>query len=207
MTTLIVLAKEPRPGHSKTRLCPPLSPQEAAEVAEAALRTTLDAAAATSADRLVVALDGAPGDWVPDGAEVIPQRQAGHAARIAGAFADTGGPALLIGMDSPQARAEMLDAALAELRNPGLDAVLGPAEDGGWWAIGLQRPDDRVFAGVPMSRADTCVHQRERLRRLGYQTEFLPTLRDVDTYTDALAVAQLCPDTPFGLRVNGALVR
>ncbi|MEO5678521.1 MAG: glycosyltransferase, partial [Acidimicrobiales bacterium] len=73
----LVLAKEPVAGRVKTRLCPPLTPAEAAAVAEAALADTLAAVARCGADRLVVALDGAPGPWLPAGFEVIPQRGGG----------------------------------------------------------------------------------------------------------------------------------
>ena len=110
-----MLAKEPRPGHSKTRLTPPLSPAEAAEVAEAALRTTLAAARACSAQRLVLALDGAVGEWLGEGFEVIPQRGAGQAERLGAAFADVPGPAVLIGMDSPQVSPELIDLAFARI--------------------------------------------------------------------------------------------
>lgn len=73
-TVAIVMAKAPVPGRVKTRLCPPLSPDEAAAVAEAALSDTCEAVSRCSADRLVVALDGAPGAWLPPGFEVVPQR-------------------------------------------------------------------------------------------------------------------------------------
>ncbi len=201
-----MLAKEPRPGHSKTRLTPPLSPAEAAEVAEAALRTTLAAARACSAQRLVLALDGAVGEWLGEGFEVIPQRGAGQAERLGAAFADVPGPAVLIGMDSPQVSPELIDLAFARLRRPPLDAVLGPAADGGWWAIGMRRPDPRVFHGVGMSSDDTGERQLARLGELGFRTSLLPELRDVDTYDDALAVAEMIPETPFGRLVNRALV-
>ena len=93
MTTLIVIAKEPVPGRAKTRLCPPCTPDEAAALAEAALRDTFTAVAAAPAPRRVVVLDGRPGPWLPEGFEVIPQRAGGLAERLAGAFDDVGAPA------------------------------------------------------------------------------------------------------------------
>src|SRR4029453_10639579 len=86
--TLIVIAKAPVPGRVKTRLCPPCTPAQAAALAEASLRDTLAAAARCGASRRVVALDGAPGSWLPDGFEVIPQRGSGLAERLSAAFAD-----------------------------------------------------------------------------------------------------------------------
>jgi len=70
-THVLVLAKEPRPGRVKTRLCPPCSPEEAATVAAAALADTLEAVAASGADRHILALDGRPGPWLPPGFEVV----------------------------------------------------------------------------------------------------------------------------------------
>src|SRR5262249_8001589 len=151
----------------KTRLCPPLTPHGAAALAEAALVTTLEAVAQTAAARWVVALDGTAGTWLPDGFEVIAQRGDGHDQRIANAFADCGEPALLIGMDSPQVTPALLDGALDALG--GTDAVLGLAEDGGWWGMGLRRPDPGAVLGVPMSRADTGERQLARLQVLGLE--------------------------------------
>jgi rSAM/selenodomain-associated transferase 1 len=184
---LIVLAKEPLAGRVKTRLSPPCTPQEAAAIAAASLADTLDAVSAAPASRRVLVLDGSPGRWVPDGVEVLAQRGDGLAERLAAAFDDVGGPALLVGMDTPQLTAARLAAAGAALT--GADAVLGPAIDGGYWGIGLRRPDARVFAGIPMSTATTCVAQRARLRALGLDTTELEPLRDVDRFADAVEVA------------------
>jgi uncharacterized protein len=202
MTAILVLAKEPVPGRSKTRLCPPLAPEEAAEIAEAALATTLDAVLRAAAGRRVLVLDGRPGPWLPAGIDVIPQRGGGHAERLASAFADAGAPAVLIGMDSPQVTPELLDDAVRKLEAPGAGAVLGPAEDGGWWAIGLRHADARVFEGVPMSRDDTGRRQLRRLRELGLHTRLLPPLRDVDVFPDALAVARAAPGTQFARTIE-----
>jgi rSAM/selenodomain-associated transferase 1 len=191
---LVVIAKAPVPGRVKTRLCPPCTPAEAADLAAAALRDTLDAVRATPAARRVLVLDGPSGPWAA-GLEVVGQRGAGLAARLANAFADVGAPALMIGMDTPHVTPELLTAGLAALRRR--PAVLGPADDGGYWAIGLRRPDARVFAGVPMSRATTGARQLERLRALGLDVERLPALRDVDDIGDALAVAALAPASRF----------
>jgi len=196
MTALVVIAKAPVAGRSKTRLTPPCTPAQAAGLAAAALADTLAAVAATPAQRHVVVLDGAPGPWLPDGFEVLTQRGDGLAQRLAAAFADVGGPALLVGMDTPQLTPRLLSDALRQLeRAPG--AVLGPAPDGGYWAIGLHAADDAVFDGVPMSDPGTCAAQRERLRALELTTRELPALRDVDDIDDACAVAALAPQTRF----------
>jgi uncharacterized protein len=182
---LIVIAKAPVPGRSKTRLSPPCTPDEAARLAEAALADTLRAVAATPAERRVVVLDGEPDAWLPDGCEVVAQRGGGLDERLANAFDDVGGPALLIGMDTPQVTPALLSGALRLLREA--DAVLGLALDGGFWALGLVRPDPSLLLGVPMSVAHTGRHQRARLA--GLRVRMLPALRDVDRIEDARVVA------------------
>lgn len=189
-TALIVIAKAPVPGSSKTRLCPPCTPQQAADLAEAALLDTLAAVATVPGERRrLLVLEGPPGDWVPDGFEVHAQRSGGLGNRLAGAFAAAGAPAFLVGMDTPQLEPRHVERAIAELERPGAEAVLGRAWDGGFWAIGLHRPDERVFAGVPMSTQQTGAAQRRRLDDLGLRVTELEPLRDVDTIADAHAVA------------------
>lgn len=204
--SLLVMTKAPSPGRSKTRLTPPCTPEQAAALARAALEDTLaSVAAARLPARRVVVLDGEPGSWLPPGFEVIAQRGDDLAERLAGAFEDAGGPALLVGMDTPQLHPELLDDGLAALAD-GSDAVFGEATDGGYWAIGLRRADPRVFAGIPMSASDTGARQLARLAHLGLRVTCLPSLRDVDTIEDAHAVAAAAPDGRFAAalaRVQG----
>jgi len=192
---LAVIAKAPVPGRVKTRLCPPYTRAEAAALAEAALRDTLAAVRAVRGVRRVVVLDGAPGRWLGPGIAVIPQRGGDLGERLAAAFADLGGPALVVGMDTPQLEPGHLRRALAALARH--DAVLGPALDGGYWGIGLVAPEPAVFAGVPMSRPDTCARQRARLRELGLSWEEREPLRDVDDAASARAVAAAIPGSAF----------
>ncbi|MFI2431393.1 DUF2064 domain-containing protein [Streptomyces sp. NPDC018693] len=198
MTTLLVIAKEPRPGRVKTRLTPPFSPAEAAALAEAALADTLHAVAATPADRRVLVLDGDPGPWLPPGFDVVRQCPGGLDERLADAFArhTGGGPALLIGMDTPQVTPDLLTVDFADC-----DAYFGPAADGGFWALGLAVPDPALLRGVPMSTAWTGAVQRERLVAAGLRVRDLPCLRDVDTVADAEAVAALTPAGRFAARL------
>src|SRR5262249_4791074 len=143
----------------------------------------------------VVCLDGAPGAWLPKSFEVIAQRGDGLGERLANAFADVGGPAFLVGMDTPQVTPAWLDAGLRAATRG--DAVLGLSPDGGYWGIGLRRPCAAVFDGVPMSADDTGAVQRARLRELGQATVMLPSLLDVDTYADAVTVAAQAPSSRF----------
>ena len=201
---LIVIAKAPVPGRSKTRLCPPCSAEQAAALADAALRDTLAAVAEAPAARRVVALEGETGSWLPASVEVVRQRGGRLGERLAGAFEDVGGPAFLVAMDTPQLTAALLGEALARLQAPGTDAALAPTLDGGYWGIGLRRPDPAVFAGVPMSSRLTFAAQAEQLRALGLRTAALDPLTDVDTIADARAVARAAPETRFAAAVRAS---
>ena len=82
------------------------------------------------------------------------------------------------------------------------DAVLGLAEDGGWWGLGLQQPDAGLLLGVLPSRDDTGRCQRARLVAAGLSVYDLPVLRDVDTLADALAVRRLCVHGQFAAALD-----
>jgi len=192
---ILVIAKDPQPGRSKTRLCPPCSPEQAAGLAAAALQDTLDVVTSVPAERRILVLDGDGRRWQRPGWQLIPQRGGGLDERLANAFADVRGPALLVGMDTPQLTAALLIEGQRALAS--FDAVLGPAQDGGYWSVGLRCGHPDAFAGVPMSSESTLRHQRARFSQLGLRTHEQPRLRDVDTIADAHAVAAQAPGSRF----------
>lgn len=193
---LTVIAKEPRPGFVKTRLCPPCTPEQAADVAAAALLDTLDAVddvieatvAACPHDPLepVLLFDGDPTDWARPGYRVVRQHGVGLAARLSNAF-DELGPGLIVGMEAPRAVPALLDAAT--VLRAGND-LLGLAVDGGYWVIGLHRVDTAVFAGIPMSTSATGLAQLVRLHGLGRSVRMLSMVHDLDTVGDLRIAAQ-----------------
>ncbi|MCW2679321.1 MAG: hypothetical protein JWM62_722 [Frankiales bacterium] len=199
---LLVLAKQPVAGRVKTRLCPPLTPEQAAQVAAAALEDTLEVLRQVPASRRILVLDGT---YEAAGFEVQPQRGGPMPERLAAAFddVDPAQPALLVGMDTPQLTVALLREALDRLGEH--DAVLGLAPDGGWWALGLQRPDGALLRDVPTSQDDTGALQLAALCAGGRSPHLLPELRDVDTADDARAVAALAPYGRFG-RLVGELL-
>ncbi len=204
---LLVLAKEPVAGRVKTRLTPPFTPQQGADVAAASLADTLAAVAATPVARRVLVLDGAVSFPLPAGFDVLPQSEGGLDARLTAAFADAAAgsdlPLLLVGMDTPQVTPALLTGAVQALLAAG--SVLGLAADGGWWACGLTAPHPRAFDGVPMSSDRTGAAQAARLAELGLTPADLPVLRDVDTAADLDEVLPLLPHDAALARLAASL--
>ncbi|RAV10719.1 glycosyltransferase [Mycolicibacterium sp. GF69] len=207
--TVLVVAKAPVPGLAKTRLAASIGDTAAADIAAAALLDTLDAVAAAPVAHRVVAMTGelsraSRGDEISRRLAdftVIPQRGAGFADRLANAHTDAaaGAPVLQIGMDTPQVTAELLADCSRALT--GTDAVLGPAEDGGWWVLGVARPAMAdCLRTVPMSRPDTGVSTLAALRRNGVEVVTVDELADFDTVEDIDAVRGKCsPGSRFAL--------
>jgi glycosyltransferase A (GT-A) superfamily protein (DUF2064 family) len=199
--SLLVLAKEPQAGRVKTRLCPPFSSAQAARLAAAALTDTLAAGTATRAVRRVLVLDGNPSQWQHPGWDLLVQRGAGLGERLAAAydddFATAGLPMLLIGMDTPQLTAAMLDRAVATLLTRRRRCRSGGRCRRRLVGTRVAPTGARAFDGVPMSTPFTALHQRNRLGQLGLHTVELPVLRDVDTPADAVSVARGAPGSRF----------
>jgi glycosyltransferase A (GT-A) superfamily protein (DUF2064 family) len=102
---------------------------------------------------------------------------------------------VLVGMDTPQITPELLHTAVQALTE--YDAVFGPATDGGFWLLGLRRPDPGLLLGVPMSRPHTGRVQLDRLGQADLRVRHLPELTDVDTAADAVQVASEAPASRF----------
>jgi glycosyltransferase A (GT-A) superfamily protein (DUF2064 family)/SAM-dependent methyltransferase len=193
--TVIVLAKEPLPGLVKTRLHSVFTPTETAALAAASLADTQSAVRDSAASRRILAWRGNSASW-DAGFEVTLQPPGSLNDRLAAAFALDGGPdrpagpALLIGMDTPQVTPALLDS-----RWDGADAVLGLSDDGGFWAIGFRgaAPAD-AFRGIPMSTDRTGACQLARLTELGLSVRLLPPLRDIDHPADLDAVCYHHPE-------------
>lgn len=190
--TLAVMAKAPIPGFAKTRLVPRLGPEGAAEVHAVLLERTLRLAAASGFAS--VALWCAPSSRSPffealrAGAAFELRDQPGGdlGARMLAAFEfhlAAGGPVVMVGTDCPELVAGHLEAARAALSG-GADAVLLPAADGGYAAIGLARVDRSLFEGVRWGSSAVLEETRERLRLLGWKAAELSPVRDVDRPED-----------------------
>jgi uncharacterized protein len=212
---LLVLAKAPVPGQVKTRMCPPASLVQAAQLAAAAFRDTLDAVLAVPRVTPVVALTGDLTRAIDAAAlieqlratTVLPQRGRTLGQRIVASIVDAAAtvgpwPLLQIGMDTPQIDAALLSHCLDLLAGDAVDAALGMSTDGGWWTLGVCRPElADLIADIPTSRPDTGARTMAALRATGGRVVDLPTLSDVDTWADAAVVAAEAPGGRFAATV------
>lgn len=207
---VLLVAKAPVAGQVKTRLGTVIGAEPAASLAAAALLDTIEACRAAGAEGhlslagdLRDAVRGGAITAALDGWTVSPQRGDSFAERLVRAHADAGpGPVVQIGMDTPHVTAAALAAVADGLTDH--DAVLAPAEDGGWWALARRDPDVvRHVAQVEMSTADTFAHTRSALELAGCRVAHAAAMTDVDTVEDADLVAGLAPHTRFARAWRG----
>jgi uncharacterized protein len=190
-----VMAKAPRSGEVKTRLVPPLCADEAAVLSGCFLK---DITANFKAAARLLPAEGyvaysPPGaaavfrDLVPSGIRLLPPRRVGlgysllHAAEdlIAAGY----GGACLVNADSPTLPTSVLVDAVEALRAPGDRVVLGPADDGGYYLIGLKHPHQRLFEDISWSTEHVLRQTVERAASLSLEVVTLPTWYDVDDAT------------------------
>jgi rSAM/selenodomain-associated transferase 1 len=217
---IAIMAKAPRPGHSKTRLCPPLAPEQAARLSAAFLSDMagiVQRAAEQAPIDLVVAyapagreaelaahlpsqasLLEATGELVTDAGVVGFGRALVQA--MSGLLARGYGAACLLNSDSPTLPPALLaQAAGTLLARPGT-GVLGPSDDGGYYLLGLTREAPGLFRDIAWSTAEVAAQTRERAAASCIPLAELPVWYDVD---DAASLSRLCraidagADAPF----------
>jgi len=194
---LLVVAKRPAPGQTKTRLTPPLSPEEAAFLYEQFLCDTLDLIRAVPNVRPIIA-------YLPEGEEdyfrtlapdfdLLPQRGDDLGARLDNALIhclnDGFERAVIMDSDSPTLPADCLAQAFTALDTA--DVVLGPCDDGGYYLIGLKRPAPRLLREVKMSTPSVLRDTLALAAEEGLTVAQLPTWYDVDT---AAELDRLCEE-------------
>ena len=194
---LVVFAKQPLPGQVKTRLCPPFTPEQAADfyacMLEDVLATTMRASAALGLVP-VLALqppEAAAAFAAPAGLRCEPQHGVDLGARMEHAFARElaagHGPVLLRGSDSPTLTQGTLAAALVALARS--DLVICPDRDGGYNLVGLRRPAPGLFSH-PMSTASVLADTLVRAQKVGLTHAVLPAGFDIDTAPDLALLAE-----------------
>jgi rSAM/selenodomain-associated transferase 1 len=221
---VVVFAKRPEAGQVKTRLCPPLRPEEAAALYACMLDDVLEATARAASQLGLAAIlavhppeaRDALAARAPAAFRVIPQRGADLAERMEAAVADASGlgfaPLLLRGSDSPALAAELLGEALAALGRE--DLVLSPAADGGYDLVGVRAPTPGLFRHA-MSTDSVMADTLRNARALGLRTALLSPSFDVDVVEDLHELARVraqgrataCPRTLAWLDAHGAWPR
>jgi uncharacterized protein len=188
---LIVVAKEPLPGRTKTRLCPPLTAESAAEFYRCLLLDTLALMRRLeSADHTVAYTPAGARDYFarlsPNGFRLVPQVGADLGARLANAlgqhFALGYRRVAIMNSDGPTLPLACLEEAFAGL--DGADVTLGPGHDGGYYLIGMKQPHPELFQGIDWSTERVVDQTLAACRRLGLTVRQLPEWYDVDVGED-----------------------
>jgi rSAM/selenodomain-associated transferase 1 len=217
-----VMAKAPRAGAVKTRLVPPLTPEAAMALSASFLRdvtenirlaarqTAISGYVAYAPAGLEALFEGmlAPGTRLvlADGTDDPPPRVQGfgrcllHAARAL--FAEGHAAVCLLNSDSPNLPTALLVEMARALAEPGDRMVLGPAEDGGYYVIGMKALHVRLFADIAWSTSGVADQTRERAREIGLEVVELATWYDVD---DVAALSRLLRDLGPAARRREAL--
>jgi hypothetical protein len=189
---IAVFARAPTPGQAKTRLIPRLGAEGAARLQRQLTDAALARASAVPGARVTLWTTGASDDADSraaagaHGATVRTQLGADLGARMAHAFADTldgRHPMLLIGTDCPAQTVDDLRDALAALRG-GADAVVQPAEDGGYVLIGMKETQPALFTGIAWGTDSVLATTRMRATERGIRLAELPACWDLDRSED-----------------------
>jgi uncharacterized protein len=192
-----VFAKRPVPGAVKTRLCPPLTPDEASELALAMLDDTVEKCASSRAFVTSIAVAG-DREWFaeryPGIDEIVLQEGAELGERLARYFeaaleSKPGWTVACVGADSPQVPASRI-AEAHEALEEGADLVLGPDLGGGYYLVALKRPVAEIFTEVEMSTPTMREATIALARALGLDVKLLEEDLDLDTPADLERLAR-----------------
>lgn len=208
-----LMAKAPLEGEVKTRLVPPLTAREAAALNICFLRdmaANIDSISETEAAAGLVVYtpagaESAFADVLPERFSLLAQRGAHLGERLCNATDDLlrqgYGGVCLINSDSPTLPRSILVRALNLLAKDGDRVVLGAAEDGGYYLIGLKHAHRNLFNEIAWSTSDVLARTRQRAAEINLPVELLPPWYDVD---DAVTLSRLCEDLLFTSPLNGA---
>lgn len=197
---IAILARAPIPGQAKTRLIPALGAKGAARLQAWLLQRTLTTALAAELGPVTLWCTGDPqhADFAlyrTFDAVTVRQQPAGDlGVRMLAALRAASTATLVIGTDCPPLGVAQLHEAARCLADH--DAVVIPAEDGGYVLIGMNRPAPELFAGIDWGTEQVMAQTRQRLTALGWRWAEPVTLWDVDRPADLARLAELCPDAP-----------
>ncbi|QQE65186.1 hypothetical protein GFS31_18720 [Leptolyngbya sp. BL0902] len=204
---VLVLARYPTPGQAKTRLIPALGPAGAAHLYQRLAEGMIAQVRAMDAAVDIAlwycgASEAAMRTWLGDGLIYCSQPEGDLGYRLTTAvdwaFAQGYGIVLVSGTDCPGLDAALLNQSLATLAN-GADLVLGPAQDGGYYLLGLTAPQPELFQDIAWSTSAVLAQTVAQAQRLHLTPTYLPTLTDIDTPEDlAHLPSSLRPSSPSG---------
>jgi len=180
---LVLFAKYPVPGYAKTRLIPALGAAGAATVHRHLAGRTVDIllqAGAPVEIRFAGADETQFRDWLGDGVLLIEQVEGGLSERLIDAARDH--PHILFGADTPDLDVATVASAMAALES--YDVVVGPAEDGGYYLIGMQTARPELLIDMPWSTEAVLPETLRRCDMLGLSIALLPMLADCDRPDD-----------------------
>lgn len=186
------MGRAPVPGRVKTRLCPPLDPEQAAGFYECVMRDVLDELAPSTRWDTWVSYAERSRDYfqqLPEhGIALLPQRGATLGERMHAIFVDLCHvgyrQVILVGSDIPTLMAASVRKACDFLQKGRSDVVLGPADDGGYYLIGLGRPEERLFSGIAWSTASVLGDSLARARQLELRVRMVAGTYDIDVAED-----------------------
>jgi rSAM/selenodomain-associated transferase 1 len=210
---LAVMAKVPAAGAVKTRLCPPLTPDDAAALARCFLLDRVEQLSAVAAGDPIVAFApaGREADMralVPPGIRLVAQAEGDLGTRLdrllTDLLAEGYRAAIAVDADSPTLPTAHLERACRDLMGGAIDAVVGPCDDGGYYLIGLRTPAPALFRDMPWSTAAVLGATRERAARAGLALALLPPWFDVDRGDD-LARLRLSAQSPEAFQARRTL--
>ena len=209
---VLVVAKAPVPGRAKTRLAAAIGPEGAAALARAMLLDTLDGCRSEVGSVGVLCAKGDDVELLAElagpGAPIVVQEGTGLGDALRTGVRHVlarGGPALLVSSDIPGIPPGALRRALESLAG-GVDVVLGPCHDGGYWLLGVREQHPGLFDGIPWSTERVLEATLARCRELSLEARLLELWRDVDTPDDLAALAGRLETLP-GKRTAEALGR
>jgi uncharacterized protein len=200
---LAVMTKAPQAGQVKTRLVPPLTPDEAAEVNKCFLRDTAATISSVITNNEAwgiaaytpLGAEAAYADILPPDFNLLPQRGVSFGERLYFAAEDLlrcgFDSVCLIDSDSPSVPAKNFSKAIELLKTHGDRIVLGPCDDGGYYLIGLKKPHRELFEQIDWSTERVFEQTRARAREIGLEVELLAHGYDVD---DAASLRRLCKE-------------
>jgi rSAM/selenodomain-associated transferase 1 len=188
---IAVMAKQPEPGKVKTRLCPPLTPEQAADLYEAFFLDTVSLISGIQHTEVFVAYDpdtalnffsrtmSATVKCIPQGPGDLGNRLSGISTIV---FSQGYTKVIMLASDAPHLPQECIQLAFTRLDDT--DVILGPCDDGGYYLIGLRFPAPEVFEGIPWSTSRVLDLTIGRAREAGMTCELLPPCYDIDTWED-----------------------